>query len=136
MSRKMTSKCDGCGVEVVENDDAMPTGILGVMRRRHGSDRWGSLNVATGGFPAMFDLCEKCTARVVALLELEMPKPPDAMHGHATLFPGGYIPNDLSQHLRSIGVDDSAFGAAMPLCPHCGEPFDARTGFVCPKCKR
>jgi len=150
MSRKLTSKCDGCGVEVVESDDLhSPLGVMGVMgvagarRRQHSSEHWGSLRVATdhSPFPASFDLCEKCTARVVALLELEMPKPGTMQGGHAMLFPGGYIPrefpdhlapNDLSRHLRSVGPDDSAFGA---FCLQCTSMLVMRDGKpVCLKC--
>jgi hypothetical protein len=86
MSRKMTHTCDGCGVEHVDESDppGMP-GILGAGRRR-GTDSWGSLSVATGSFPAMFDLCEGCTKRVVDMLELEIPDPAAVMRklgGHA-----------------------------------------------------
>jgi hypothetical protein len=80
MSRKLTSKCDGCGVEHVDEGEemvGMPP-ILGAGRRR-GTDRWGSLSVATGSFPAMFDLCEGCTKRVVDMLELEIPDPAAVM---------------------------------------------------------
>lgn len=159
MSRKLTSKCDGCGVEVVENDDAMPTGILGVMRRRHGSDRWGSLNVATGGFPATFDLCEKCTARVMALLELEMPKPDaTARHlgglgGHAMPFmPGDFMaPPSAPPWMPPTKLSDTPFGQLTPedlkhlgielppglmstpiVCGNCGVTLAARG--ICPTC--
>lgn len=115
----------------------MATGIMGVMRRRHGSDRWGSLHVAASHvpFPATFDLCEACVKRVMALLELEMPKPPN-MGGHAMLFPGGYVPMDpddsLSRHLRSVGPEDSAFGA---FCLQCTSMLVMRDGKpICLKC--
>jgi hypothetical protein len=73
MSRKLTSKCDGCGVEHVDDGEGPGVAsILGAGRRR-GTDRWGNLTVASSAFPAMFDLCENCTKRVVDLLELEIP---------------------------------------------------------------
>jgi hypothetical protein len=85
MSRRLTSKCDGCGVEHVdEGEMAGIPSILGAGRRR-GTDSWGNLSVTTGNFPATFDLCEGCTKRVVDMLELEIPDPVVVMHklGHA-----------------------------------------------------
>jgi hypothetical protein len=91
MSRKLTSKCDGCGVEHVDDGESsgVPS-ILGAGRRR-GTDRWGSLSVASSAFPAIFDLCEACTKRVVDLLELEVPDTHAIVqrYGHAMPFMPG-----------------------------------------------
>lgn len=148
MSRKMTSKCDGCGVEVVENDDATPTGILGVMRRRHGSERWGSLSVATSAFPASFDLCEACTKRVVDLLELEIPKPETMLRhlgGHAVPFmPGDFMAPPSGPPWMPPGKPGagSPFGALSPEdlkalgieLPPSVTPADAVGPYTCPGC--
>jgi hypothetical protein len=123
MSRKLTSKCDGCGVEIVEGDEpGMPGGMMG-LRRRHSSESWGSLSVATGHFPATFDLCEACTKRVVDLLELEIPKPETMLRhlggigDHAVPFmPGDFMapPSGLPWMPPGKPGAGSPFGALSP----------------------
>jgi len=165
MSRKLTHKCDGCGVEYVDEDEipGMPPGmpgivggLLGGIRRRQGMDRWSSLSVGTDSFPAMFDLCEACTKRVLDMLEITLPKPGPLLHrhlggfGHAVPFvPGdfmappsappwaspksGLTPDDL----RELGITmnpDGSFSPSRPP-PPVAPGVDFSTGmFTCPKC--
>lgn len=120
MSRKLTHKCDGCGVEHVDEDETagIPVGILaGIRAARQGMDRWGSLSVGTASFPAMFDLCEGCTKRVVDMLELEIPDPAAVMQkhlgGHAVPFmPGMGSPFGSKPWMRPRSI--SEFGALTP----------------------
>lgn len=150
MSRKLTSKCDGCGVEVVEDDD-LTMGVLGaIQRRRHSSEHWGSLRVSVGTFPVSFDLCETCTKRVVALLELELPKLGvmqrgviGGLGGHAMPFmPGDFMaPPSAPPWAPPMTPGDSPFGALTPedlkalgIEMPSVTPADAVGPYTCPGC--
>jgi hypothetical protein len=160
VSRKLTSKCDGCGVEVVEGDDP-GMGMVG-LRRRRSSERWGNLTVATSAFPAHFDLCEACTKRVIDLLELEIPKPEAMMRhlgglgGHAMPFMpgdfmappsappwgtpgpagvpfGGLTPEDL----KALGIEIPGFmqtPTPRSTCASCGVAYKGPAKGVCSMC--
>jgi hypothetical protein len=122
MSHKLTSKCDGCGVEHVDEDDGAGPGIAGILGagRRRGTDRWSSLTVASSAFPAMFDLCEGCTKRVVDLLELEIPDTRAIMQrygGGLGGHPGVLIPGDFMTSAPPWGKPGPAsppFGGLTP----------------------
>lgn len=162
MSRKMTSKCDGCGVEVVEDDDMnVPFGVLGAMQRlRRGSENWGSLRVPVGTFPVSFDLCDACTKRVVDLLELTLPKlgtlqrglgghampfmpgdfmaPPSGPPWSTPMGPpfGGLTPEDLKQ----LGIELPPNLTSVPMstpsstCSNCGVGYKGAKPAICMVC--
>jgi len=157
MSRKLTSKCDGCGIEHVDDGEgtSIPS-ILGAGRRR-GTDRWGNLSVSTGNYPAMFDLCEACTKRVVDLLELEIPKPETMLRhlgmsglgGHAVPFMpgdfmappsgppwGGPLGGALTpEDLKALGIEIPGFPSTpRNACSNCGVPSKGPAQGVCPMC--
>lgn len=165
MSRKLTSKCDGCGVEIVEADEpGDPVGILSglpIGRRRRGTEHWGNLTVATSAFPVSFDLCDACTKRVVDMLELEIPKPEAMMKrygglgGHAMFAPPNSLfgPGDAmappgSPPMGALSPEDlEALGLKVPnvtpndvvglyKCPGCGVLRPGPVpGYACSECQ-
>ncbi len=153
MSRTMTSKCDGCGVEHV--DDGNTLGIPSILSagRRRGTDHWGNLSFSTGSFPATFDLCDGCVKRVVALLELEVPDPRaiaqklglSGLGGHAMYMPGDdfMTPPSAPPWVPSKPLADTPFGALTPEdlkalgieLPPSVTPADAVGPYTCPGCQ-
>lgn len=152
MSRKLIHKCDGCGVEHVD-DGELPgvVGILGAGRRR-GTDNWGNLTVGTAGLPAVFDLCEACTKRVVDILELEIPDTSEyerrfgvAGIDHAMPFMPGNRPAPplagalTPEDLRKLGIEPpNLTSVPMPApssaCSHCGINYKGAKPATCLTC--
>jgi hypothetical protein len=155
MSRKLTSKCDGCGVEHVDEDGIGIAPILGAGRRR-GTDRWGSLTVASSAFPAIFDLCEACTKRIVDLLELEVPDTHaivqryGGLGGHAMPFmPGDFMAQPSAppwtgplrgaltpEDLKALGIDIPGFPppSTPSTCSNCGVAYKGPRPTTCTMC--
>ena len=157
MSRKLISKCDGCGVEIVEDDDS-PVGILSGLplgrRRSQSSEHWSSLNVPTGQFPVSFDLCDGCTKRIIDLLELRLPKPDEMMKRFGLGGLGGHAmsvisPLDFGPGSRMAPpwtpppkVGESPYGALTPeelkalgiQLPPSVTPDQAIGPYTCPSC--
>lgn len=128
MSRRTINRCDACGTE---HENIEPeNGISGLGYNA----RWGHLGLGYSGVggllgspvPMMYDLCEACVAKVIAMLGLKVPAPmtmqndwPVPVGSYETCRPNTVrhthlrpVPPLTAEDLKELGIDVDAYVAS------------------------